>query len=268
MPNTKSLVLRPKLKILVWSASGTGKTHLAGTFRADGPCYFFDFDKRMETLAGLDIDYDSYRDTDPFRPVAYDGALKKLEELHRNCPYRTIVLDSLTTFAIAAMNKVMPLAKSFMPKMTRMGDGKTEVPVMQDFMGQMKFIEQFMLKLVALPCHVIVTAHETTDKDEITQQIFKNIAVTGKLSNQLPGLFNEVWRMETKPQVINGVSTPTYHLRTRPDNLHTARTTYREALDVLEKPDFAHLYKKICDHLEKKFPEAYKESLLKEVENA
>lgn len=256
MPNTRELTLDPKLHILIWSPSGKGKTTLAGTGRkAFGPMYFWDFDLRIQSLTGLDIDYDQYFDFDIRRPTAYDKAFAKLEAMEAlarkgELPYSALCCDGLTSLATASMNKAFAMVNTFMPNTKRMGDGKVQIPQMQDYMAQMTCIEDFIRKLNSLPCHTIVTAHEDSDKDEVTQKIFKNLAVTGKLAGRLPGYFNEVWRMEVSDRAgADGKLQQFFKVRTRPDSIYTARTSYPGALTTLEDPDLSAIYNKITTWL-------------------
>ena len=259
MPTTADLNVNPKLKVLCWSKSGTGKTRLAATARPLGPEYIFDFDDRLAGLGALPIEpieFDTYRDTMPKQPTAFDNARKKLDALAvmNPFPYATVVLDSLTTFQIAAMNKSMVQTKAFMPALKRINDGTTgvEVPVMQDYQGAMAFIEQFLLKLISLPCHVIVTAHEEADKDPISDKMFWNLAVSGKLAIKLPGLFNELWRMNVVLVTKDGKPTPVHQLVTRSDNQYSARTCYPDVVQPFDVPDFAAIYRRIQQFLASK----------------
>ena len=56
--------------------------------------------------------------------------------------------------------------------------------------------------LLSLPCNVIFTAHIATEKDETTGQILRTPLMTGKLKNELPIYFAEVYRafVETDPK--------------------------------------------------------------------
>lgn len=256
MPTTKDLLLQPKFKVLVWSKSGTGKTRLAASARPLGPEYIFDFDLRLDGLGALPIDpidYDSYRDLNPLQPRAFDEARKKLDQLAATSPfpYTTVVLDSLTTFQMAALNKSMVQTKAFMPTLKRIKDGTVgvEVPVMQDYLGAMSFIEQFLMKLISLPCHVIVTAHEEADKDPVNEKMFWNLAVSGKLAVKLPGLFNELWRMQITQTSQGGQTNSHYQLITRSDTAFSARTCYPEIIKHIDVPDFAAIYKRVVEYL-------------------
>lgn len=253
MPNTRDLMEKPKLKVMVWSPSGTGKTHLLGTAAELGPMYIFDTDLRLQGIATRDIEYDSYRDANQSQPNAYDAASAKLDKLKglNPFPYEVVALDGLTTFSIIAMNRAIPATKAFMPQLPHIQTNNVTVPAQPDYMTAMALTEQFISKLCALPCHVIVTAHEDNDKDDLTGRIFKNIAVSGKLAIRLPGYFNELWRMQVSTTAVEGKAVNKYQLVTRPDNLYSARTCYRDALFPLEEPDFVKIYAKICDYLVK-----------------
>ena len=68
--------------------------------------YFFDWDMKIDALQmpvknwGInkaDIEFDSYKD--------WDSAKKKLEQLQVNCKYKTLVIDSITSMADAAVRQ-------------------------------------------------------------------------------------------------------------------------------------------------------------------
>lgn len=254
MANTRDRLNDPWLKLLIWSPSGWGKTTLAGSFPK--PAYFFDFDNRMEVLAGLDIEYDTYRDKSDAMPVSYDAAYKKLIELQMKPP-KTVVLDSLTLFLTACMNRAFAMSDAFMTT-KRIHDLYSKVPAQPDYNGQQTIAMAFLRKLTALPCHVIVTAHEDTGTDIMTDVKFKKIDATGKMAGRVLGLFNEVWRMHLTTSATGGVNNTVFKIKTRPDNLYTARSAYRDvltgecALDEYDTPDFNVFFPKILAFLEKK----------------
>lgn len=252
MPNVRDItsdnVTEPRFTVLNWNKSGTGKTCLLGTF--DDPMYVFDFDGRIQVLAttGKNIDYDYYSSADP---NSYTRASAKLEELLklRPFPYKTVGWDTLDSFASAVMEYTMPYAKSFY-KIHRPGDGTVEVPVMQDYQVAGRYIVKTVRRLLLLPCNIVMNVHESSDKDEITLRTFFDIDCPGKgPRTTIPGLFNEVWRSEVDVQAKAGRLETVYRVRTRPDNLYSARTCYPNALDVLEVPDFQVIKAKIMRHL-------------------
>lgn len=258
MPKVGQLNEHPEFKALIWSKSGTGKTRLIGSASPLGDMYIFDFDNRLQGLAAdyPDIEYDFYRDLDPKKPMAFDAARKKLDQLAtlNPFPYAAVALDSLTTFQIAAMNKSMVHTKAFMTNLTRIKDTTSgvEVPVMQDYQGAMAYIEQFLMKLITLPCHVFVAAHEEADKDPVSEKMHWNLAVSGKLAIRIPGLFNELWRMRVVQTSQGGSVVNSYQLVTRSDSQFSARTSYPDVIKHIETPDFANIYSRVMAWIQQK----------------
>jgi len=98
-------------------------------------------------------------------------------------------------------------------------------------------IEDFISKLCALDCNVIVTAHEGLDKDEMTGAMSRGIRVVGKaLPSVLPGYFNELWYAEVTAGTTQN-PTPQYRIRTQPTAQIMARSVYTGQIDALETQD-------------------------------
>lgn len=273
MPNAQSLLEIPELRILLVSPPGSGKTTFAGTARAVfGPMYVQDFDLRIEALAGLDVDYDSYPEDDP---KSFDRAYEKLESLEKKNPYKIVMCDGLTMLGKAAMKAAMPLTKSFMPNMTRLGNGKIEVPggtKGADYNTQMTLVENYLSKLrklsVITKCHVFCTAHELVEKNDDGKVMEVTAAITGQLAGRVPGYFNEYYRCEGYPEAdSSGQRRTKVRLITQPDNLRGARTNYaagrvidikrgegfekvtiKSGLSAIEVPDMAVIYRKMREH--------------------
>lgn len=268
MANAKFLGLAPKLNILLWSPSGKGKSTFAATFRKAGKIYFFECDGRIEVLAGQDIDYDFY----PRAGSSYAAANAKLAEFEAQViagkfDLSAVVLDSFDMFQEFVMMHVMPLVKAVQSQTRRIGvedkkDFKTgltipglQLPSPTDYHACQKFCENFLARLVALPCHVIVIGHETVDTEELTQKKFINIDAIGKLASRIFRYFNEVWRMDIVSQIIEDdkgkktLITEKHVLITRPTTQLNARTAYRKYLAEHEEPDFEIIWKKITEGL-------------------
>jgi hypothetical protein len=85
---------------------GTRKSTAALSFPT--PIYYFDWDMKMDALEmpiqkwGIDatkVDYDLYKD--------WDAARNQLEKFQANCKYKTIVIDSITSMADAAIRQTL-----------------------------------------------------------------------------------------------------------------------------------------------------------------
>ncbi len=228
MPSKTKDIKANKLKVLCYGKSGTGKTMFAGTFPKP---YFFDTDNGVLSLRGStsDIDYDTYSDTDLARPTATQLIEKKIGELQKDCPYETIVVDSLTTVADLAMNRILFI------------NGRAKaVPQQQDWLQQMNWLRNFVLTLLAMPKHVVVVAHEQIDRDENLGSLQALPLVTGKLAGKIGLYFDEVYSAQC---VTKGKETE-YRLLTRGNSIYTAKSRLG-CFELYEAPYFDSLMKKV-----------------------
>lgn len=235
--------------------------------------YVFDFDRRIHALAGLDIEYDEYFDKDGTRPDAFNRAFDKLREIEAAqnkaggvCPFGFVGVDSYTFMQYPVMRKAYPEVTKVL-KPVRVSDDKDrfKVPAQGDYQAYMYLMNEFLTKLCSLNCHIIVTALE---KEELINPQTKQagrakVNAFGQMGNQLPGYFNEVWRMQLDNEVKDNQRVTKYSVVTRPDNLRSARTCYKDALAASEPASVKHIYDKIIASLKSKHPEAYKEATLK-----
>lgn len=215
------------IKVLIYGLSGSGKTSTALGF--PGPMYVADFDGKISSGANYweakdpkkleGIEYDN------FQPTATNGGVRvyrkfeaKLDELEKlagsgKFPYKTFVLDSLTSFGDMLLQSIMadnPSVKRFDPK----------TPVMQDWMMLASNFKPMVYRLLALPCNVVVIGHLAAEKDAEGSLVGYRPALPGKLPELLPILFSEVYRSYV--EVVDG---KTVHIaQTRPSSLYVART--------------------------------------------
>jgi hypothetical protein len=218
-------------RILTYGVSGSGKTTLAGLmamYEEFSPLYIFDWDLRIGTLrARLDKKFWDNVISDPYRDVRMQGEAftlmqAKAEKLEGE-GIRTVVIDSGTFCMTGIMHRVLML------------DGKppTQTPQLQHYMQQQSLFKDIIGRLCSKKMNVVLNCHEDTNKDEMTGRLFKAVDLTGKLSNQIPGYFNEIWHSE-----INQISgqEPKYVIRTKSDMVYPARTSFR-SLSVLEQQE-------------------------------
>lgn len=245
MPTGKDLIFDANKRVLIYGRSGSGKTSLIGKALEVPemcPIYAFDFDMRLNSILAVaprqliveNLSYDQYRDTAGQSGKAFTDAEAKLRELERTVGrsggVRTVALDSLTFMEKSIASRVLLM------------DGKpASAPLaLNHYKAIISQVEDFIGKICALNCNVIVTAHEDIDKDEITQAMVRGIGVTGKkLPSILPGYFNELWYAEVC-SVPN--AKPLHKIRTAPTNLLSARTVYSNYLEPVEDQD---IWKKI-----------------------
>lgn len=208
MPNTKDMsVENIRLNVLIYGKSGTGKTSFACCFPKP---YVFDFDKGMLSQRRRDVEYDTYQGI-----TAYQDFELKLKELEKECPFETLVLDSITTMQEYLMDKIL------------MANHK-QMPTMHEWNVMITELKDLFMRLTKMAPHTVVIAHEELRQDEITGEIIIQPLVVGKkLPPMLPMWFDEVYRAQVS-RTKEGK--PEFGLLTSSDVKYTARTR----LGVLE----------------------------------
>lgn len=224
---TELLNDQPKVKLLLYGHSGTGKT----CFCVSAPKPFiFDFDGKVRSAAM----YLAKNNPEKLKEVEYDGFprimqdgktrcfqkfkvyLSRLEQLavEGKFPYKTVCLDSITLFIEALMEDIM--AEN--PGVKRVN---AQTPSIQDYGMLAIQFREVMGRILALPANVIVTAHITSETNQETGRIVWKPMVSGKLADRLPQIFNEVYR----PFVRNTKESGIQHLaQTRSDGEYVCRT--------------------------------------------
>lgn len=231
MPTLSALVSRDPIRCLPYGVSGSAKTTLIGMMALHEelrPIYIFDFDLRISSLrVRIPKDCWDFIESDPYRDSRVPGEAFTLAEykIGQLDPkkFKTVAVDSGTFMGDAVMARVLAL------------DGKsvTSTPQLQHYMQQMSLIRDFVSKCCAQNWNFIFTCHEASDKDEVTGRMFKNLALTGKLAEKLPGFFNELWHTEIRQRTGQE---PEYVVRCKSDLLYSARTSFR-SVEQIEAQD-------------------------------
>ena len=181
-----------KLFQLFIGAPGSGKTVAAASYPP--PIYFFDLDKRIDSLATMfpgrtDIEYD------PYGPEEFEKFWNKIQQIRAgNSPFKTYVLDSLTSLARMAIGYSVSLRgggglKKGVIAMTQVDDfnGESRVlsVVMDAFRGA-NFKSNFILT-----AHLVETSTKKLNEDDVIQQ---RVLTGGKtIAAEIPGYFNEIY---------------------------------------------------------------------------
>ena len=188
-----------EIKLLGYGESGAGKT--CGMASFPGPMYVFDFDGKISSAARFyknqpqvinEIEYDQYLYDEQDKAKPFKNFKEKLISLKKDCKYSTVGLDSITLFSDRLMDYLVATNSSI--KRTHQGQ-----PALQDYMLFSSAFRTILQTLLALPCHVIMTAHLEKTKDDTTGEILRQPLVLGKASQPvLPILFNEVYRIHVR----------------------------------------------------------------------
>lgn len=222
MADLKDLSGTQRLKVLLWGQSGAGKTCFLS--QADGPIYCFDFDNKISSLASYlkernpeklgEVAYDSYIALNPKdRPLLRFGQVLSDFELQAQkgeMKVKTIALDSLTTFSDALMRECMIRH----PEIKRAIEG---IPAMQDYLTLTYAFKEVIARLLALPCDIVIMAHDYTEKDEHTGMLKAGPLLAGKLASSLPVVFPEIYRAFVEKD-------GKHVIQTRPDGRNLIRT--------------------------------------------
>lgn len=220
MPNTKDIKLT-HLKVLVWGEAKSGKTTFAATFPHP---YFFDLDGGMLTLAGRDIEYETYTGDKGYRKFRLD-----LPKIAERDDIDTLVIDSLSSMHSFMMDEIQKLSGTW-----------PGTPQIQEYGIQVVKIRKFLYELVSYNKHVVLIGHEQIWQDDVTKEVFILPLIVGKkLPNRLGNWFDEFYHMEAIP-TKNGLE---YKIRTRKSRKYTCGTRIGN-LDELEEPDFKVIMRK------------------------
>jgi len=192
MAKISDIKIGGKLFQLFIGMPGTGKSIAAASYPS--PIYFFDLDKRIDSIAPMfpgrtDIEYDQYG------PEEYEKLWIKIQQIKSgNSPFKTYVLDSLTSLARMAINySISVRGKSGLTKgviqMTQVDDYNSESRVLSVIMDAFRgsnFKSNFILN-----AHLVETSTRNLDgKDTIQQRVLTG----GKtIAAEIPGYFNEVY---------------------------------------------------------------------------
>lgn len=227
----------PIVRALFYGATGTAKTTLLGLMAEHdhfSPMYIFDFDLRLQgvrpTLSQKalgNIEFDPYTDGKLAGSSisAAEMKLKQFEDMKDQLPYRTVGLDSFTFMSKAALTRVMVIN----------GKTATDTPEQRHYMLQQKLIENFIQRLKALPCNIVITCHNGHLQDQVTGRIFNSIDATGRLKNDIPGHFNEVWHTEASQDPVKG--TMSYIVRCKSGGGFDARTSMKSLGAIEQQQD-------------------------------
>lgn len=234
MPSLEEAIGKEPVRALIYSPTGTGKTSLWGLmakYEELRPIYCLDFDLRIASLrAILSPDEMRWIKFDSFRDRAIQGeAYVAAEALSRNvkalgtkygCEFKTIVIDSGTFMTTQIMNRVL---------MMDGGKPATTNPQLQHYLQLQSLQAEIISRFAFCGLNFIFTAHEDTNKDEITGRLFKSVDLNGKSANKIPGYFNEIWHPEIR---MRPGGLPEYVVRTRGDAIYSARTSFRQLESV------------------------------------
>lgn len=199
MGNLGDIEIGTTIKLLLLGDSGAGKTCGACSFPS--PLYLADFDGKASSAASFykgnpeilkGVEVVNYKPTVemPFPAKSFNQEMARIKK-GNPFPYKTIVIDSITTFVDETMRWLMHEN----PQIKRPESKVVKLSCMTDYGILQLYLKELLGYVLGFPCNVIFTAHISTDKDETTGQIIRGPLMPGKLAAKLPIYFEEVWRL-------------------------------------------------------------------------
>lgn len=193
------------LKILVCGPPGSGKTCFAAGFPT--PILVFDFDDKIDSAAAWYAEDKERLGQIEVRPLGkrLDGTdpmvefLKDLAELAEQqktgvMKYRTVIVDSMTTFSAAVLGHIVKTN----PGIKRPTSSQGMQPTPQDYGILKREFAKLIPGLLSLPLNVVMTAHVKSERSELTGEILRMPIMDGSFAQELPIFFKEVYRVWMK----------------------------------------------------------------------
>ena len=235
-------------RVLVTGEGGTGKTHLLRTARK--PVHVDSFDpggtlvlRDLITKGNIVADT-IYEQEDRTHPEMFREWSRNFEQRVRTKyfeSFSTYSLDSSTFWADAIISHVMATDKT--------GSRSGEAPnFYKDYNPQKVLIQNWMHRILSLPCDVVITGHLEGEYDDkvIGEDVRRDLQryrymTTGKGAIIIPLMFDEQWTTIVK-QTSGG---PEYQILTSPWGYYRGRTRIgRGVFKQFEVPDITALLKK------------------------
>lgn len=225
---------KDNLFVLIKGEPGLRKSSQALGF--PGPQYWFSFDRKMSGILipakiwGIDPKTISYDDFDDWnKPRA------KLESLIFNCPYKTIVVDSLTTMADVILRQTLKVKAGELKKSGAQAGrtvGGIIVNEMEDYNAESSAFNEMLSLLKEIASlhgvNIVLIAHvmEVQNRNQSGQTTaVRTIVTAGKrVAAKVPALCTEVWHFNKKPSMVMGEA-PDYICVTETNGDDFARTS-------------------------------------------
>jgi len=175
--------LPDKLTMLVFGASGAGKTHLMGTLDTLPelwPILYLHREGGLRTIRHV-----QHFEVHEVTSTAVVETVRL--ELHEN-PKRwgAVVLDSSSGFYDLLLEELVRKACSERPSHDKL------VPELRDYLKAKIVMSRYTRALTKLPCHFFTTCLEHTTKDDLSGMVRTLPAMAGKLEHELAKYFDVV----------------------------------------------------------------------------
>lgn len=205
MPTLDQIQTEGNVKLLLIGQPGAGKTCFAATM--PGPVLYLDFDNKVDSAALFHRNKPELLKNIEVRQLSSNFVGDPVAEFNKiianelipaqklgNMKYKTIVLDSISSFSHAALMHILttnPGIKGVITAQGKMTDQTHYGVLLREF-------KRLIPGLLTLQCNIVMCAHVDTYKDAATGVIIREAAMDGSYSQKLPQVFKEVWHLHVK----------------------------------------------------------------------
>lgn len=203
-------------KVLIYGDAGTGKTCFAASFPT--PIEIWDFDNKASSIVNyyngdkrleqIEVKQYGHLQNGP-KIKAWEADYAKLHDKVKSGEIKTVILDSLTTFASA-------LLQHYIVTQTSIKRAIVGINALQDYQLLDAHLTQIITSILGLNCNVVMTGHLTMEKDEATGAIQRVPLMSGKFAYKLPIFFEEVY--------VSKIEKGNYVAVTKTDSTYISRT--------------------------------------------
>ena len=194
---TADIDVTKRFMIALIGPTGSGKSVAAGSFHKAGSIKFYDFDGRMKSVKKVhpsaDIDYDTYGPDN-----LSQSFIPAFNNLVRNCPWKTIVIDSLTSLSMTAITAQL-MNKGIAGASIKTNKGGLITTGWDEINAETVCISQILDICKILPCNVIMTFHpieRTVGTEGNTQKVTTVVAYGNKINQIALNYFDEVYYLD------------------------------------------------------------------------
>ena len=238
MPNAKDFKGEND-NILALGTPGGGKTSLFSTIPGKKFLYILD-PNALQTLKGQDVDYEIFlpeqldmsavtlkKDVRDPKGGAAPKTYLKFEE-HFEEALADNFFDSYDTVGIDGASSLQDIT---MDRITFLNGRFGKHPEYADNTATMSTVRKVVRTLASLNKRIFLTGHTDMKTDDATGRLYNQMVLIGKLRNQIPMVFSEIWLCYGDEDKNGDIK---YYVRTKPDKYNPYLRSAIKGIDTVE----------------------------------
>lgn len=204
-----------KMRFLIIGETGTGKTRFCGTFPKP---YLFSFDNGVDTLGGLDIDYDVFVEGNRQKPTQYQRFLTEWARVGADPKYQTLILDNVTNLSKFIMDDLIYV--------NGLTDKQLGNSVWDLYRSLKNKLHDIVSSVTTQQRYIICTALPEWETDKNTGEMKVFPSTEGKFRQEMCAWFSEVYYTHVEKSK-DGLK---YMMKTKADGKYTAKSRIDEVI--------------------------------------